>query len=313
MHTNNLEGSRHEKIFAERLDVFKKEQLSQSASPQEDKDYFEKYALTDKPVRREHFNEYKVGRDREIQGLMEFQWKITGAYRDAKHKENVWRTKYLDAEDKMKGMSLQTSREDDDHVPERRYRITKKNEPILSLENEEINEPYLETDPSRGDPGTQQTPTTPRHHDHRRPPEFLYPHVYLAKFIEVRANIKIMRLRALEVLEDWLSMQTLAQEFIADEAKQLNYAPLASRGYYYLGVAQHAQKHFDDAVQSFGEAQRAIGHYEEGTYAIRWLRKAQEAFNNPPSGGSTPLSARSGRPPPDWSPWSNGSEGEFWK
>ena len=234
---------------------------------------------------------------------MEFVWKTTAQFREALHKRDIWRRMYLDARKKLQSRELQSeepqrardnenrrlrskSRSRSRSQSARRERMHRTREKSLAA-REEINEPYLDAD-LYADANSK-----PSAHE----PGFLYPDDYLSKFIEVQVDIKIMRLRALEVLKDWLPMQNLAEALIENEAKELDYAPLTARGWYYVGVAHYRQKHFAEALYSFQQAQLAVGHYEEGSLATKWLARVQRTLENP-SQANTPMSARDGGFPP---------------
>ena len=298
IHTSIVAWSNHENDFSEQFDRFK-ELLDQDCSSQEDQYYYGIYADTDKPVQREHFNEYKARRDERNRCLMDIMLDTAAKYREAMHSQEIWREKCWEVENKLQNRVAPETRDDENFQITRRGEKNEIEENPLATISEEINEPYFNADLFENENYSATT----------HPKDFLYPKNYLSKFTEVQVDIKIMRLRALEVLKDWLSMQSLAKEVIENEMTQLNYQPLTSRGYYYLGVAQYAQKHFNEAIESFSQAQPAIGHYEEGYLAIKWLSKAQKAFDHP-SSANTPVSVRSGDHPPVWTPI---SPREFWE
>ena len=230
--------------------------LKQRASPTESKDYHDTSDNANRPVRREHFNEFKAAHE-EHDSRLRYSLLQTRIERELAHQEAMkW-------ENKCRGLEKTTEWS---WVMGHQYDASA----WIQRQRGVINEPCV-------DERAEQSPSNGDH--------FLWKNI-LDKLQETHVNILILRASAMWTVEDWQMMELQTDEAIK-QALKLDYNPLVARCMFYKGVAEYEQRQWAQACASFVDALACHGIYPEGYEVAKWMEKAGAAQLNSPATSNT--------------------------
>ena len=232
--------------------------LNQVAPPTEPRDYHDTLENANKPVRREHFNEYKAAQEDHDTRLRYLLWQAMIDRDLASQDAAFWEHKCKESEKKTKSTGRQRKANDfSQWVSKKRGSI---NEPRRRDETEQPSE-------SEGEDC------------------FLWNNL-IDKLQETHVDTLILRASAMWTTEDWQSMEHQSDKAI-DQALELDYTPLIAKCKFYKGVAEYQQRQWAQACASFVDAFSCQGIYPEGSEVVEWLEKARAAQISSPVGSDT--------------------------
>ncbi|MCJ1484796.1 hypothetical protein MMC06_004969 [Schaereria dolodes] len=211
------------------------------------------------PVTREHFNEYKQMKEKQIWKLGMQIINASAVSCEAKASVLLYQKQKQEAEEKV-----------------RKYESDEmdKIEKFAKGLRGEVREPKILKGTKEIYPGVKD----PVQEKERG--KFLYD-TFSDRCNELKIDVIIARLRLKISLEDWVGMNTKADEAI-EIAKKLEYLPLIQRCKYYKGVAQYGLKSYWEATELLTDASNCVGKYQEGESALKWRSRAERAKNESP-------------------------------
>ena len=226
-------------------------QLDPDNPPREPKDWWEMFDEENRPIRREHFKDFKTLKEDNEQVLRMFLLKAGKKQQQSSMEAQLWKKKFEDQGKK------------DDKVNTEQVKAM-----IKGLrEKTRLSEPVYSSDDSQAEENTGRA-------------HFLWDNLN-DNIHQTHVETLIARARVMWVLRDWSTMVTRSEEAIA-MAEELDYPPLVAKCEFYLGVAMYGSRHFNTANDLFDRASACVGKYWEGSQVKEWQAKANQAMITSP-------------------------------
>ena len=232
----------------------------------EPKDWWEEFDGEDRPVRREHFKDFKTIKEDNEEVLRMFLMTAGKKQQTSSMEAQLWKKKFED----------QVKRGNEVNAEQVKAMIKG------LREKKKLSEPIYSSDDPQAEENTGKA-------------HFLWDNLN-DNIQQTHVETLIARARIMWVLRDWSTMVTRSEEAIA-MAEELDYPPLVAKCEFYLGVAEYGSRHFHNANDSFEKASACIGKYWEGSQVENWRAKANKATD-----GSPPLTEDSTSPGLPFSP-----------
>lgn len=236
--------------------------LSPDAPPREPKDWWDQFDEDDRPVRRDHFKEFKSIKEDNEHMLRTTLITAGKKQQQSSMEAQLWKKKF---EDQVKRGDVVNTEQVNAMIKGLREK-GKLSEPIYSSDSE------AEEDMGKA--------------------HFLWDNLN-DNIQQTHVEILVARVRVMWMLRDWSAMVTRSEEAIA-MAGELDYPPLVAKCKFYLGVAEYGSRNFPNANDCFEKAGACIGKYWEGSQVEEWRVKAKKAMKESPP--LTEHSSSSGMP-----------------
>lgn len=95
---------------------------------------------------------------------------------------------------------------------------------------------------------------------------------------EVTIRVILLRARTAVSNNDWSKAYSHAMDAFL-RAERMNSKPLQGKASFWKGVAEYGRKEYQDAVDSFKQAESCRGIHDEGDWIDRYIAMAVEAMN----------------------------------